>query len=260
MAVAGLARAGGVPGEAGTGASSVASMMRHGTTVLALRFEDGVVLAGDRRATEGHLIAYRTMEKVIQVDELSGVAIAGVAGPAIELVRLFATQLEHYEKVEGVSLSIEGKANQLGQLVSGNLPMAMQGMVVIPLFAGFDDLSLTGRVFSFDVTGGRYEESDYATEGSGGRNAKSALKMGWFPGMGRDDAVRLSLEAIVEAADEDVATGGPDPVRGIYPTVAVITRDGFGKVDAGEVAERVAGINDAAVARLRPGRVRGRGE
>ena len=172
-----------------------ALQVRHGTTVVALRFEDGVVMAGDRRATEGHSIAHRAMEKVFPADRYSAVAIAGAAGPAVEMVRLFQTQLEHYEKVEGVVLSLEGKANQLGQMVREHLPMAMQGLVVVPLYAGFDLAKGQGRIFTYDVTGGHYEEADHAATGSGGRDARTTVKLGWRPGLGRDDAIELAVTA-----------------------------------------------------------------
>src|ERR687892_1873645 len=157
----------------------------HGTTVVAIRYADGVVMAGDRRATAGNLIAHRTMEKVFPADRHSGVAIAGAAGPAIEMVRLFQLQLEHYEKIEGVGLSLEGKANQLGQMVRSHLPAAMQGFVVVPLFAGFDTRRGTGRLFEYDVTGGRYEESDFAATGSGSLHAATVIKIGYREGVDR---------------------------------------------------------------------------
>ncbi len=156
----------------------------HGTTVVALRFADGVVMAGDRRATEGNIIAHRAMEKVFPADRHSAVAIAGAAGPAVEMVKLFQTQLEHYEKVEGVALSLEGKANQLGQMVREHLPMAMQGLVVVPLFCGFDLRLGEGRIFTYDVTGGHFEEADHAATGSGGRDARTTIKLGWRAGSG----------------------------------------------------------------------------
>jgi proteasome beta subunit len=214
--------------------------VRHGTTVAALRFADGVVMAGDRRATEGHSIAHRAMEKVFPADRFSAVAIAGAAGPAVEMVRLFQTQLEHYEKVEGVVLSLEGKANQLGQMVRDNLPMAMQGLAVVPLFAGYDLARGTGRIFTYDVTGGHYEETEHNATGSGGRDARTTIKLGYRVGLSRDSAVELAIEALYEAADEDSATGGPDVVRGIYPLVATVTADGFQAVADTEVAERFA--------------------
>ncbi|MCL5446702.1 MAG: proteasome subunit beta [Actinobacteria bacterium] len=218
--------------------------MRHGTTVLALRYSDGVVVAGDRRATEGHLVAYRTMDKVLRVDDYSAVAIAGTAGPAIEMVRLFSTQLEHYEKVEGVTLSIEGKANQLGQMVRDHLAMAMRGMVVVPLFAGYDTLSGSGQIYTFDVTGGHYIEDEFAAEGSGSRFAKSVLKAGWRAGITKAEALDLAIDAIVDAADEDIATGAPDTLRGIYPTVATVTQSGYQAVGDDEIASRVSVLYD----------------
>ncbi len=224
--------------------------VRHGTTIVALRHAGGIVMAGDRRATEGVSIAHRTIEKVYPADRLSAVAIAGAAGPAIEMVRLFQTQLEHYEKVEGATLSLEGKANQLSQMVRAHLPMAMQGLVVVPLFAGWDERREVGRIFTYDVTGGRYEEADFHATGSGGRDAKTTIKLGYREQLTRDEAVELAVQALYEAADEDAATGGPDPVRGIYPTVAIVSAEGFARVAEGEVASRFA---DVLARRERPG-------
>jgi proteasome beta subunit len=216
----------------------------HGTTVAALRFADGVVMAGDRRATEGNTIAHRSMEKVFPADRYSAVAIAGAAGPAVEMVRLFQTQLEHYEKVEGVVLSLEGKANQLSQMVREHLPMALQGLPVVPLFAGFDLARGTGRIFTYDVTGGHYEETEFNATGSGGRDARTTIKLGYRVGLQRDEAVELAIEALYEAADEDAATGGPDLIRGIYPLVATVTSEGFVAVSEDEVAERFSALID----------------
>jgi len=226
-----------------------ATNLRHGTTVAAMRFADGVIMAGDRRATEGNLIAHRAMQKVFPADRHSAVAIAGAAGPAIEMVRLFQTQLEHYEKVEGVALSLEGKANQLGQMVREHLPMAFQGFVVVPLFAGYDVSRGQGRIFTYDVTGGHYEEADHGATGSGGRDARTAIKVAWRPNLTQDAAVELAVRALYEAADEDVATGGPDVVRGIYPMVATVTARGYEEVPEAEVAQRFA----ATIERLRGG-------
>jgi proteasome beta subunit len=217
--------------------------MTHGTTICALRFADGVVMAGDRRATAGNVIAHRSMEKIYAADRHSGVGIAGAAGAAMELVKVFQLQLEHYEKLEGTALSFEGKANTLGQMVRSNLPAAMQmGMVVVPLFAGFDLRRRRGRIFTYDYTGGRYEEADFQAEGSGGRDARTTIKLGWREGLTRDEGIELAIQGLYEAADEDSATGGPDPVRGIYPMVATITSDGFAEVGDTEVAERFGAL------------------
>ncbi|MDQ1467285.1 MAG: proteasome beta subunit [Actinomycetota bacterium] len=207
----------------------------HGTTVVAIRYAGGVVMAGDRRATAGYSIASRRIEKVFPADELSGVAIAGAAGPAVELVKLFQVQLEHYEKVQGEVLSLEGKANQLSQLVRANLPAAMQGFVVVPLFAGFDEHREVGRVFSYDVTGGRYEEADFQTQGSGSVHARNWIKAAWREDLSADDAVSLAIRALFAAADEDVATGGPDLVRRIFPTIARIDTNGYHALDESTV-------------------------
>ncbi|MGH2820761.1 MAG: proteasome subunit beta [Actinomycetota bacterium] len=207
----------------------------EGTTVLALRFSDGVIVAGDRRATEGFQIAHRSLEKVFAADDMSAVAIAGAAGPAVEMVRLLQTELEHYEKVEGERLTLEGKANKLAQMIRENLPAAMQGLVVIPLFAGYDESRLVGRIFKYDVAGGRYEEDDYNATGSGGKDARSSLKKRYREGLGRDVAVKVAIEALFDAADEDVGTGGPDLMRGIYPTVAAITSKGIAEIREDEI-------------------------
>jgi proteasome beta subunit len=212
----------------------------HGTTVVAIRFDGGVVMAGDRRATAGYTIANRRIEKVFPADDFSGVAIAGAAGPAVEMVKLFQTQLEHYEKVQGDVLSLEGKANQLGQLVRANLPAAMSGFVVVPLFAGYDAARGRGRgrVFSYDVTGGRTEELDFQAQGSGSVHARNWIKSEWRDGMPLDDVVLLAIKSLFAAADEDVATGGPDLVRGIYPTVAVIDADRYRALTDDDVSAR----------------------
>ncbi|HUZ10464.1 MAG TPA: proteasome subunit beta [Acidimicrobiales bacterium] len=236
-----------------------AAPFRHATTVVALRFADGVVMAGDRRATEGYSIAHRAMEKVFPADRWSAVAIAGAAGPAVEMVRLFQVQLEHYEKVEGVSLSLEGKANQLAQMVREHLPLAMQGLAVVPLFAGFDRRRGIGRIFTYDVTGGHYEEADFQATGSGGRDARTTIKLGYREGLSRAEAVELAVEALYEAADEDAGTGGPDLVRGIFPLVAVVTADGYQQAGEPEVAERFATLIERKRSE-RPGGVSGGGE
>ena len=210
----------------------------HGTTVVAIRYADGVVMAGDRRATAGFTIASRRIDKVFAADDYSGVAIAGAAGPAVEMVKLFQTQLEHYEKVQGDALTLEGKANQLGLLVRANLPAAMQGFAVVPLFAGYDQHRARGRMFSYDVTGGRYEEFDYQGQGSGSVHARNWIKAGWTDGMSLDDTVGLAIRSLFAAADEDVATGGPDLVRGIFPTVAAIDGEGFRELDEADVEQR----------------------
>ena len=209
----------------------------EGTTVLALRFSDGVVVAGDRRATEGFQIAHRSIEKVFAADDHSAVAIAGAAGPAVEMVRLFQTELEHYEKVEGDRLSLEGKANKLAQMIRANLPAAMQGLVVVPVFAGYDQSRDQGRIFKYDVTGGRYEEDDYHATGSGGKDARSTLKKRYQDGLSRDDAIRFAIEALFDAADEDVGTGGPDLMRNIFPNVVAITAQGITEIPDDKLRE-----------------------
>jgi proteasome beta subunit len=207
----------------------------EGTTVLALRYADGVIVAGDRRATEGFQIAHRSIEKVFAADDMSAVAIAGTAGPAVEMVRLLQTELEHYEKVEGERLSLEGKANKLSQMIRANLPAAMQGLAVVPLFAGFDVARSEGRIFKYDITGGRYEEDDYHATGSGGKDARSSLKKRFKKELTRDEAVKIAIEALFDAADEDVGTGGPDLMRGIFPTVVAINEEGMVEIQENEI-------------------------
>ncbi len=216
----------------------------HATTVVAVRYADGVVMAGDRRATSGNLISHRAIEKVFPADRYSGVAIAGAAGPAMEMVKLFQLQLEHYEKVEGAHLSLEGKANQLSSMVRNHLPAAMQGLVVVPLFAGYDLRRGVGRLFEYDVTGGRYEEGDFASTGSGSVHAGTVVKLGYREGLERGAVLDLALSALVQAADEDSATGGPDVLRGIYPVMATITASGFERVPDDEIAERFVALLD----------------
>ena len=216
----------------------------HGTTCVAIRYADGVVMAGDRRATSGNFISHRTIEKVFPADRHSGVAIAGAAGPAVEMVRLFQLQLEHYEKVEGAPLSLEGRANQLSQMVRNHLPAAMQGLAVVPLFAGYDTNRSVGRLFQYDVTGGRYEESDHAATGSGSLHAGTVVKLGWRDALSADEAIDLALQGLYEAADEDSATGGPDLVRGIYPVVATITAEGFERIADDDLQARFVALLD----------------
>lgn len=214
----------------------------HATTIVALTCADGIVMAGDRRATMGNLIAQRDIEKVFPADEHSVVGIAGAAGVAVELVRLFQVELEHYEKIEGLPLSLDGKANRLATLLRGNLGMAMQGLAVVPLFAGYDLDGQRGRIFSYDVTGGRYEERDHHAVGSGSVFARGSLKKLYRPGLSADDAVMASVEALYDAADDDSATGGPDLTRRIFPVIAVANADGvrmLGEEEVGRVVERV---------------------
>src|SRR5262245_2421177 len=212
----------------------------HATTIVAAAFDGGVVMAGDRRSTAGSMIAQRDIEKVFRSDDYSCVGIAGVAGVGLELVRLF--QLEHYEKLEGRSLSLEGKANRLSAFVRGNLAGAMQGLVVVPLFAGYDEETGGGRIFSYDVAGGRYEEHKFHSIGSGSVFARGSLKKLYTDGMSADDAVTVCMQALYDAADDDSATGGPDLIRRIYPVIATVTADGFRQLtedEAGGYAQAV---------------------
>ena len=224
------------------GDASIHEVLRdivEGTTVLALTYSDGNVVAGDRRATAGNVISKKDMRKVFPADDYSAIAISGTAGPAMEMAKVFATELEHYEKVEGEPLSLEGKANKLAHMVRANLPMAMQGLVVVPLFAGLDPRTLEGRIFEYDPAGGRYLATDYAANGSGGRDARGVLKRLHEPDASEQDAIRLGVSALFDAAEEDSATGGPDLVRRIYPTVAVIDVEGYRELTEAEVAAHV---------------------
>lgn len=227
-----------VPAAAANHSAAEPLAVTHATTCVAVRYADGVIMAGDRRATSGNFISHRAIEKVFPADRHSGVAIAGAAGPAMDMVKLFQLQLEHYEKVEGSALSLEGKANQLSQMVRNHLPAAMQGMAVVPLFAGYDLARGAGRLFQYDVTGGRYEESNFSATGSGSLHATTVVKLGFREGLTREDTIDLAINALFQAADEDSATGGPDLVRGIYPVIATITADGFARVPDEEIAER----------------------
>ncbi|MBP2325665.1 proteasome beta subunit [Kibdelosporangium banguiense] len=238
-----------LPGAGGVGANpspQVVSEIPHGTTIVAITFAGGVLLAGDRRATAGNLIAQRDMEKVFVTDDYSAVGIAGTAGLAVDLVRLYTVELAHYEKIEGVPLSLDGKANKLASMVRGNLDMAMAGLAVVPLFVGYDVDAANpgGRIVSYDVVGGRYEErAGFHAVGSGSLFAKSALKKLYDPEGDQQAAVRAAVEALYDAAEDDTATGGPDVTRRIYPVIITINAaDGAVRLPdsvTGEVAEAV---------------------
>jgi proteasome beta subunit len=232
----------------------------HGTTIVAATCDHGVVLAGDRRATAGNLIAQRDLEKVHRSDEFSALGYAGTGSLGIEFVRLFGVELEHYEKMEGRSLSLEGKANRLARMVRGNLGAAMQGLVVVPLLVGYDEDSGQGRIFSYDVAGGPSEEHRYYSIGSGSPFAMGALKKLYADGMPAGDAVLACVQALYDAADDDSATGGPDLPRRIFPVVATITADGYRKLSeaeaedvAGQVVRQRMAQPDGPPARLRDG-------
>ncbi len=230
----------GLPG--GDGVNEVIKNLPHATTIVAAACERGVVIAGDRRATAGNLISKRDVEKVFRSDEFSAMAIAGVASVGLEFVRLFQVELEHYEKMEGRSLSLEGKAHRLAKMVRDNLAPAMQGLAVVPIFAGYDEETGIGRIFSYDVAGGPYEEHRFHSIGSGSIFAKSALKKMYSDDMSLSDAVLSCVQALYDAADDDSATGGPDLTRQIFPVIATITDDGFRRLpdsESAEVAEQV---------------------
>jgi proteasome beta subunit len=217
--------------------NEVIKNLPHATTIVAAAFEHGVVIAGDRRATSGNMISKRDAEKVFRSDEFSAMAIAGVFAIGIEFVRLFQVELEHYEKMEGRSLSLEGKANRLAKMVRDNLGPAMQGLAVVPLFAGYDEEAGVGRIFSYDVAGGPYEEHRYYSIGSGSLFAKGSLKKLYRDDMTADDAVLACVQALYDAADDDSATGGPDLTRQLFPIIATITGDGFRRLPESESAQ-----------------------
>ena len=225
-----------LPSRRSVPAGQAADLAPHATTIVAATYEGGVVMAGDRRATMGNVIAQRDIEKVFPADEYSCVGIAGTAGLAVEMVRLFQTELEHYEKIEGTTLSMDGKSNRLAALIRGNLGLAMQGLAVVPLFAGFDLVTEQGRIFSYDATGGRYEETAFHSVGSGSLFARGALKKLYRPDLSERDAVTVVVQALYDAADDDSATGGPDLTRRIFPVVHVITADGGRRLPEEEVA------------------------
>jgi len=233
-----------LPGRRPVPLVAVTTEVPHGTTIVAAASAAGVVMAGDRRATMGNVIAQRDMEKVFQADEYSCVGIAGSAGFAVEMVRLFQVELEHYEKIEGTTLSLDGKANRLSTMIRNNLPMAMQGLAVLPLFAGYDLETETGRIFSYDITGGRYEEHSFHGVGSGSVFARGALKKLFRDDMAEPDAVLACVQALYDAADDDSATGGPDLTRQIFPVVVAVTADGFRRLPDDEVGATVATVLD----------------
>lgn len=215
--------------------SKLLPMIPHGTTVLAFKYDKGVLVAGDRLATAGMQVASRDVQKVFRTDDYSLMAISGAAGPSIEMARLLSVELEHYEKIEGESLELEGKANKLSHMVRQNLPAAMQGLAVIPLFAGFDGRRREGRLWKFDVTGGRYEETEFDATGSGGLYARESLKQSWTSDLSRPAALRTALVALTAAADEDRATGGVDLQRGIFPVVMCASQDGIEQLESSEI-------------------------
>lgn len=218
--------------------SPLSEQAPHATTIVAACYRDGVLMASDRRATRGHSISDRTIEKVHPADKYSGISISGSAAFGMEMIRAFQFTLEHYEKIEGKQLSMEGKANQLSGMIRSNLQMAMQGFVVAPIFAGYDVNRGVGRIFAYDVLGGRSEKDDFHADGSGSITAGPVLKVGWRANMSKEEIIELAVSSLYEAADDDAATGGPDVVRGIYPMVATITADGYKRVPDDEVAER----------------------
>ncbi len=230
-----------LPGRRPLPPGDYAQISAHATTIVAMKTAEGVVMAGDRRATMGNYISSRDIEKVFPADGHSLVGIAGTAGIGLELVKLYQVELEHYEKIEGESLTLNGKANRLATMLRGNLGIALQGLAVVPLLAGYDedvaDSSRAGKIYSFDVVGGIYEERDFDSIGSGSIFAKNALKKRFRRGLSSDEAVRLAVESLYDAADDDSATGGPDPTRDLYPVVMTATADGTARVDEAVVAD-----------------------
>lgn len=224
-----------------------ATEVPHGTTILALTYGDGVLIAGDRRATMGNLIAQRDLEKVLPADDHTAVAIAGSVGIALDMVRLYQVELAHFEKIEGIPMTLGAKATRLATMIRQNLAQAMQGLAVVPLLAGYDTAAPgggRGRIFSYDAAGGRYEKYGFHTEGSGSPYARGALKKLHRPGMSRDEAALAALEALYDAAEDDSATGGPDLSRRIFPVVSVITEDGYERLGETEVRRLSLGMVD----------------
>jgi proteasome beta subunit len=247
-----------LPGRRTLPAMPLAELTPHATTIVAVTFDGGVLMGGDRRATMGNLISSRDIEKVYAADSWSVIGIAGAAGIAIEMVRLYQVELEHYEKIEGMTMSLDGKANRLAGMIRGNLGAALQGLAVVPLFAGYDldaaEGASPGRIFSYDVTGGNYEERGYASVGSGSLFAKNSLKKTWRPGLSADAATRTVVEALYDAADDDSATGGPDTVRRLFPIVYRVDAEGAVRLTDDDVATVAEGIvADRAAAENREG-------
>ncbi len=239
-----------IPGQGADAASGQAVRdLPHATTIVAAVCAHSVVLAGDRRATAGSMIAKRDVEKVFRSDEFSAMGYAGTGSVGIEFVRLFQVELEHYEKMEGRSLSLEGKANRLAWMVRGNLGAAMQGLVVVPLFVGYDENTGRGRIFSYDVAGGPYEESRFYSIGSGSLFARGALKKLYSDDMPVDAAVLACVQSLYDAADDDSATGGPDLTRRIFPVIATITADGFRKLPEAESEDYAQRVVQARMVR-----------
>jgi proteasome beta subunit len=241
-----------LPGRRPLPPGSAAELSPHGTTIVALTYDGGVVMGGDRRATAGNMIANRDMQKVYGADEYSVIGIAGSAGLALEFVRLFQVELEHFEKMEGVTLSLSGKSVKLANMVRGNLAAAMQGLAVVPLFAGIDpdaaDPSTSGRIFSYDPTGGPYPEQKFHSVGSGSIFARGSLKKLYRDGLSGDEAVRTAVEALYDAADDDTATGGPDLGRGIYPVVYKVDVNGAQRVDEPTIADVARAVIEGRIA------------
>lgn len=236
-------------GDAAPSGAASQDLAPHGTTVVAITYRGGALIAGDRRATQGNLLASRDMEKVYITDTYSAAGIAGTVGVAVEMIRLFAVELEHYEKIEGVSLTFDGKANKLSRMVRDNLPAALQGMAAVPILAGYDqeasDADHAGRIVSYDVVGGRTEERfGYAATGSGSMFAKSSLKKTYSRGIDADQALRIAVQSLIDASDDDTATGGPDLMRGIYPTAVLIDAEGAVEVSEERLAEIARSLAD----------------
>jgi len=234
-----------LPGSSVRAASAVGGVLPdlpHATTIVTAVCEEGVVIAGDRRSTAGNMIAKRDVEKVFRTDEFSAMGIAGTASVGLEFVRLFQVELEHYEKMEGRSLSLEGKANRLATMIRGNIAAAMQGLAVVPLFVGYDEDAGIGRIFSYDVAGGPYEEHRFHSIGSGSVFARGSLKKLYQDGMAARGTVRACVQALYDAADDDSATGGPDLARSIYPVIGVVTADGYNRLSEAEAEEHARAV------------------
>jgi proteasome beta subunit len=226
-------------------ATPIGDQVPHATTIIAATFAGGVVMAGDRRATSGNIISQRDVEKVFRTDDYSCMGIAGTASTGIEMARLYRVELEHYEKLEGRTMSVAGKANRLATMIRGNLAMAMQGLVVVPLFAAYDPDADAGRIFSYDVAGGPYERERFDAIGSGSIFARGSLKKLYRDGASADDMAMTLIQALYDAADDDSATGGPDVTRKIWPIVSVVDADGFRRLSEEQVTGYVERMLEA---------------
>lgn len=214
----------------------------EGTTILALRYRDGVMVAGDRRATAGHTVLYDRADKVIPIDDYSLMAISGSPAMAFEIARILEHSFQYHRRRQLQEMSIEAKLRRLSLLIRDNLPMAVQGIgAVIPIFATYDQEADLGRIYFYDVLGAQFEVADFATTGSGSSAVRGAMYYmnRWggppFSQLSREDAVGLSLRLLFTASEYDSATGRYESSAGVYPTVKTITSGGQEDIDLDEL-------------------------